>query len=539
LSSHRIAAVPPPPRPAGLAPMELVEGAGAIAERYPANLADESRASGRADALAFPLCEADVAEAVRRAAAAGMPVTAASGRTGIAAGCVPDGGMLISLERMTALAIEEGARGQGPGASPETARNPQPATRNQFTARCGPGLSLKDLGAALARHAPPLFLPPNPTETTAQVGGAVAANASGARSYRWGALRRYVAALRVVLSSGDVLALRRGQCLAGPGGFEIILPGGRTLGVPVPGYRMPAVKNAAGYYAAPGMDLVDLFVGSEGTLGIVTEATLAVEPEPESTVAIQGFFPDEPRALEFVRAVRGAGLQVQAIEYFDGGSLQLLAEKRAGDGPGSEVPETPAGAGAAVLVEVSGDAAGTEAALEELCGLLAAHGADPEVAWAGLDERERARLAAFRHALPEAVNSLIGRTRAAHPGLTKVGTDMAVPAESLGVLLAAYREKLGGAGLRHVIFGHIGDSHLHANVLPRDMAEYERAKALYLELAALAVRLGGTISAEHGVGKLKKKLLALMYGPEGIAGMRRARLALDPQGLFGRGTMFD
>jgi FAD/FMN-containing dehydrogenase len=106
-------------------------------------------------------------------------------------------------------------------------------------------------------------------------------------------------------------------------------------------------------------------------------------------------------------------------------------------------------------------------------------------------------------------------------------------------LLAAYREKLGGAGLRYVIFGHIGDSHLHANVLPRDMKEYETAKALYLELAALAVRLGGTISAEHGVGKLKKKLLALMYGPEGIEAMRRVRRALDPNGLLGRGTMFE
>jgi D-lactate dehydrogenase (cytochrome) len=402
-------------------------------------------------------------------------------------------------------------------------------------------VTLARLAEELGRHAPPLYLPPNPTETTAQVGGSVAANASGGRSYRWGPIRRYVAALRVALASGDVLALRRGECLAGPEGFEVELSGGAVLRVPVPSYRMPAVKSAAGYHAAPGMDLVDLFVGSEGTLGVITEATLAVEPAPDSIISILGFFPDEARALAFVRAVRGAEAPagVQAIEYFDGGSLQLLAEKRAGDGAESEVPETPAGAGAAVLVEVAGSEAETEAALERLAELLEAHGADSGQAWAGLEARERQRLAAFRHALPEAVNSLIGRTKLQHPGLTKVGTDMAVPPEALGEMLAAYRRALDGAGLRYVLFGHIGDDHLHANVLPRDMAEYRRARALYLELARLAVRLGGTVSAEHGIGKLKKQFLELMYGPEGIEQMRRVKRALDPQCLLGRGTMFD
>jgi D-lactate dehydrogenase (cytochrome) len=306
------------------------------------------------------------------------------------------------------------------------------------------------------------------------------------------------------------------------------------------------------------MDLVDLLVGSEGTLGVITEATLALERAPESLVSIQGFFPDEENALAFVAAIRNADpvgslssrtpnpeprtqplRGVQAIEYFDGGSLRLLAEKRAEDGPKSEVPETPALAGAAVLVEVAGNEADTEAALETLAGLIEEFGGDPERAWAGIEARERAKLAAFRHALPEAVNAIIGRTRQEHPGLTKVGTDMAVPAGALDEMIAAYRRLLGGAELRYVIFGHIGDGHLHANVLPRDLDEYRKARALYLELAALAIRLGGTVSAEHGIGKLKKPFLELMYGPAGIEEMRRVKRALDPQCLLGRGTMFD
>lgn len=410
----------------------------------------------------------------------------------------------------------------------------------RFAARCGPGLALDRLAAELARRAPPLFLPPNPTEGSARIGGAVAANASGSRSYRWGAIRRWVRGLRVVLACGEVLALERGQCLAGPDGFVVELAGGGELCVPLPGCAMPAVKSAAGYWSEPGMDLVDLFVGSEGTLGVITEATLMLEPLPESLASLLAFFPDEPHALGFVRQVGNeSGVGVQAIEYFDGASLELLAAKRAGDGPGSTVPVTPAGAGAAVLVEVVGSGAETESACECLAGLVEACGGDPELAWAGLDARERERLAAFRHALPEAVNSLIGRAQREHPGLTKVGTDMAVPPSRLEEMLAAYRRVLDAAGLHYVVFGHIGDGHLHVNVLPRDISEHRRARELYLALARLAVDLGGTVSAEHGIGKLKRQFLELMYGPGGIAAMRRTKRALDPQWRLGPGTLFE
>jgi D-lactate dehydrogenase (cytochrome) len=502
--------------------METVAADG-IAARFAGHVADESRLAGRAELLAFPLCEADVCEVLDL----GRRVTVSGGRTGIVGGAVPAGGVALSTERMDALSVEDdGAGGR--------------------VARCGPGVSLERLSAELAAHPAKLFFPPNPTETTALVGGSVAANASGARSFKWGATRRYVRGLRVVLACGQVLDLRRGDCAAGPDGFRVELSGGETLAVPLPRLEMPAVKSAAGYYSAPGMDLVDLFVGSEGTLGIITEAKLAVEPAPESTLSLLGFFPAEEPALDFVRALRGevaseaqppAGLQ--AIEYFDGGSLDLLRQKRAEDGAESEIPELPAGARAAVLAEVGCAASEEDDALESLAVLLEEHGADSEEAWAGLEERERARLAAFRHALPEAVNSLIGRAQRENPGLTKVGTDMAVPAAALGEMMTAYRAALGGAGLRHVIFGHVGENHLHANVLPANMDEYARAKEIYLELARTAVGLGGTVSAEHGIGKLKRAFLELMYGAEGVEEMRRVKRALDPDGRLGPGTLFE
>jgi D-lactate dehydrogenase (cytochrome) len=504
--------------------MEVVEGAG-IAERFAGHLADESRMTGSAAALAFPLCEADVCELVRRA----EPLTVSSGRTGIVGGAVPQGGLAVSTERMDSLEVAAADDGDG-----------------VRTARCGPGVTLERLAEELAAYPEGLFFPPNPTETTAQVGGAVAANASGGRTYRWGAVRRYVRGLRVVLACGQVLDLARGACLAGEAGFEIELADGAVLAVPVPELEMPRVKSAAGYFAAPGMDLVDLFVGSEGTLGVITEATLALEKLPESVLALQGFFPSEERALDFVRALRGESASetaapegVQAVEYFDGRSLDLLREKRAEDDGESEIPELPPTARASVLVEWAGAGDDEDPALESLAMLLEESGADSEEAWAGTEERERRKLAAFRHALPEAVNSLIGRAQREHPGLTKVGTDMAVPAEALGAMIETYHRELDSAGLRYVIFGHVGENHLHVNVLPANLDEYARAKELYLRLARRAVELGGTVSAEHGIGKLKREFLEVMWGAGGVAEMRAVKRALDPDGLLGPGTLFE
>jgi D-lactate dehydrogenase (cytochrome) len=522
MPENRVRTVKAAPRPEGLHSMQVLDEAG-IAERFAGHLSDESRLQGRAAALAFPRCEADVCEILLR----GQPVTASSGRTGIVGGAVPRGGIALSVQRMDALNVEQGADGG-------------------WVARCGPGVSLEVLAAELAKHPQRLFFPPNPTETTAQVGGAVAANASGGRTYKWGATRQYVRALRVVLSCGEVLALRRGECLANADGFEVELTDGSVLKVPVPRIDMPAIKSAAGYYARPGMDLVDLFVGSEGTLGIITEATLGLEKLPESTISVMGFFPQEEKALDFVRALRGeveteAPLPegVQAIEYFDSRSLDLLRQTRAAEGANTEIPEIPADIRAGVFVELVGPVADEGRRLESTAKLLEEFDSDPEADWAGLEKRERAKLAAFRHALPEAVNSLIGRAQQEHPGLTKVGTDMAVPSRALGEMVAAYHRALGEAGLRYVIFGHVGESHLHVNVLPTNMAEYARAKQVYLELARNAVALGGTVSAEHGIGKLKKPFLEVMYGPEGVEEMRGTKRALDPRGLLGPGTLFD
>jgi D-lactate dehydrogenase (cytochrome) len=144
----------------------------------------------------------------------------------------------------------------------------------------------------------------------------------------------------------------------------------------------------------------------------------------------------------------------------------------------------------------------------------------------------------FRHAVPEQVNALIAERKRQHPGLTKLGTDLSVPDGRLKDVMALYRRDLQAAGLEHVIFGHIGNNHVHVNILPRDMRDYAAGKDLYRQWAQQVVAWGGSVSAEHGIGRLKKDLLAVMYGPEGIAAMRRLKALFDPANRLNPGRLF-
>jgi D-lactate dehydrogenase (cytochrome) len=161
-----------------------------------------------------------------------------------------------------------------------------------------------------------------------------------------------------------------------------------------------------------------------------------------------------------------------------------------------------------------------------------------ERTWGGMEEAELMRLKALRHGVAEEVNSVIARAKARHPEIHKVGTDAAVPPAALTEMLAFCRSMMDASGLRYIIFGHVGDSHLHVNVLPGDPDELSRGKKLATAIAAKAVELGGTVSAEHGIGKLKHEFLRLMYGEGGLREMAVVKLALDPKAVLNRGVMF-
>jgi D-lactate dehydrogenase (cytochrome) len=174
-----------------------------------------------------------------------------------------------------------------------------------------------------------------------------------------------------------------------------------------------------------------------------------------------------------------------------------------------------------------------------LIDAVAACGGNPDASWTATEGNAWLQLKAFRHAAPERVNVRIAERQRSHPGLTKLGTDLSVPDGRLRDVLAMYRRELAEARLESVVFGHIGNNHLHVNILPRDMEEYARGQALVRGWARQAVAWGGSVAAEHGIGKLKTGLLELMYGPAGIAQMRAVRRVFDPDGRLNPGNLFD
>jgi FAD/FMN-containing dehydrogenase len=376
-------------------------------------------------------------------------------------------------------------------------------------ARAGAGVTLQEIQSAAS--AGKQFYAPDPTEMSASIGGTLATNASGSRSFRYGDSRRHALALRVVLADGSVHQWRRGDRVDFP-----VDP------LPIPN----TTKHTAGYFLRPDMDWIDLFIGSEGTLGIIAGAELQLLPVPRDLLTGVVFFANDDSALDAVEAWRGVeGLRM--LEYIDGAALELLRTR---------FPETPADAGAAILIEQEvKSAAELSDETDVWLDRLEAAQALIEESWFAANAADRERFRKFRHAVPEMVNDIVRKN-----GCLKMGSDFAVPIARNREMLAYYRERLRAEFPgQYVIFGHIGDAHVHANILPRSEPEAIRAKALMVELARKAVELGGTVSAEHGLGKHKRHLLEIQYTPEEIDRMRAVKRRLDPQNLLGRGNLFD
>ena len=470
-------------------------------------LRDESRMEGRAERIGFPTTTAEVCEALAIARQNGWPVTVQGGRTGITGGCVPEGGLILNLSRMNRIGPVEG---------------------HYMTVQ--PGAALDGIRRAVtAGSGNALFFPPDPTETTATIGGMVSTNASGARSFRYGPVRRWIHAIEVVLPNGEAVGLERGVQRADGRDFQVGHVTGRLPELPHL-RRCGSAKHAAGYVIRPDMDLVDLFIGAEGTLGVVTSITLALRPRPEMQCGLTAFFASEGQALVFVRSLREAmDAAPTAIEFFDDRSLELLRRMKSSHPAFAGLPELRSTYHTAIYFEY--DRAVPDAAAEAVERQAVA-------CWLAEGEDEIGKMKNFRHALPEAVNLLIAERRRTLPTLTKLGTDLAAPDDRLEAMMEMYRSGLTEAGVDYVIFGHIGNNHVHVNVLPRSLEEAERAKALHREWARQMTAWGGSVAAEHGIGKSKRELLELMAGADGIEQMRQLKARFDPAGLLNPGNLF-
>jgi D-lactate dehydrogenase (cytochrome) len=270
------------------------------------------------------------------------------------------------------------------------------------------------------------------------------------------------------------------------------------------------------------MDAVDLFIGSEGTLGVICEIEARLLPKPEGLLSGVVFFANEADVLALVVEVR-TRVDARALEFFDRESLNFLRQK---------YPEIPSEAVGAIFFEQETTAATEDSVQNDWLALLDQHHAFPD-SWFASNEQDQARLREFRHQLPVLMNEWFARYNQ-----RKVSTDMAVSDDAFPGLFRLYKETLQASGLRYTIFGHIGDNHVHVNILPRNESEASHARDLYVQFLKHAASVGGTLSAEHGVGKLKREYLRYFYTDTQLREMAALKKAFDPNGILGRGNIF-
>jgi D-lactate dehydrogenase (cytochrome) len=450
---------------------------------------------GHADRVVIPESIDEVSQILASANEDRVPVTVSGAGTGTVGGRVAYGGIVLATDKLNHI-----------------------KTIANDSAVVEAGVILADLQRAVDQQG--LLYPPDPTERGCFIGGNVATNASGARTFKYGPTRNYIRRLKIVLASGEVVDLRRGKVYADANRKLRI---GKSIELTLPDYRMPATrKNASGYFIAPEMDAIDLFIGSEGTLGVICEIEVKLLPKPEGLLSGVVFFSNEADVLALVAGARKRA-DARAIEFFDNESLNFLREK---------YPNIPPQAVGAIFFEQETTEATEETVFNEWMELLDEHHALSD-SWFATNEQDQAKLREFRHQLPVLMNEWF-----AHYKQRKVSTDMSVPDDAFPGLFRLYKDTLRTSGLRYTIFGHIGDNHVHVNILPRDDAEGAHARDLYLQFLKYAASVGGTLSAEHGVGKLKRDYLRLFYTDDQLRAMATIKKALDPNGILGRGIIF-
>lgn len=477
-------------------------------------LTDASYVHGNCDAVFIPETYEEISEIFKRANETNTPVSIFGGGTGTAAACVPESGIILSTERLNKiLNIDESSK--------------------IATVQCG--VLLKELLDAARERG--LFYAPNPTETSSTLGGNMAANSSGARTFKYGSTRNYVEYIKVILPDGDSVNLERDKQKAVGTKAELITNSGKKYDFSFEAVKMPNCKNASGYYLQKDMDLMDLFIGCEGTLGLIAEAKFRLIDLPQNVVGGMAFFEDYDSMLKFVIDVRErsraafnknineiSGIAFRIIEFFDSFSLGILKENS------GAIPEQ---AACAIWFEQEFAPEHESAILENIYLTISNYTPLADNTIIAQSDSEHRELTEMRHSIPVVTDEMIARS-----GYRKIATDTAVPDEHFPEYFNFLISKLNGSGLENNVFGHIGNSHLHANIFPKSDAERDAALALYDELVHKAFELGGTVSAEHGVGKIKKKYLGEMYGNQAIADMLAIKKLFDPNLILSRGNVF-
>ncbi|MBN2231439.1 MAG: FAD-binding oxidoreductase [Deltaproteobacteria bacterium] len=472
---------------------------------------DSSNLPGHAEGLCRPVNERECAVIMRACHAAGVCLTISGGRSNLTGSATAEGGVVLSLAKMTAPAVM--------------------VDEERKLVRAPVGIVLEEMrGQVLELSGKRLYYPVDPTSRgDAWIGGTIACNASGFTPGEIGATREWVEAIDFLLPDGRRISAGRGDYVSRAGVFAL-RQDDKTLTLPVPTYPRPAIKNASGpFSAADGvMDFIDLVVGSEGIFGLVTACTLRLAERPADYLDLFFSLPAEANALAF-RDYLGARLdgdfgRLAALEYFGvncrrymdhetrlfHGSNQvgLYIQVPVRDTPKDEMAENWFN----LLVE---------------CGC----GIDPEAVLLLDTEAMQRTFMEARHSMPANALEVVQRH-----GTWTIMTDTVVPPPTFPEFLADVHETIAATGIDYLSFGHFGDCHLHFTLLP-EKEHLEQALKIYDRIIATSAGLGGVYSGEHGTGKRKRNDFVRCFDAGAIAQLKRCKAAIDPEFLLNRGNV--
>ncbi len=437
---------------------------------------------GFAEKVFIPQDEKEVFDVIDYAVKNKLPLTISAAGTGTVAGRIPKEGIVISTEKLNKIIDID--------------------TKNK-TAVLQSGVVVYNFLNEIKKFS--LFYPPFPTEKGAFIGGNVATNASGEYSFRFGPTRKYVKRIKMILTTGEILEVKRGEVFEKDG----ILDYGKFK-INLPSYRTPEVKCSAGYYVKDGMDAIDLLIGSEGTLGVITEVEVFLIDElPERFIMLMFF--DEEKETEIPKIVselktRKENLSIYCLEFFDKNSLIFIKDEY------DFIPKDTI----ALYIESEKEK------IDNWLEVIEKFGCKETVL--SNSKKEYELLSNLRYKLPETINSYFKKINS-----IKVSVDAAVPEGKLNELFNFYKNIMfENQNINMVIFGHIGENHLHFNMFPKNNEEKIVCEKIYIDCIKKAVSLGGTGFAEHGIGKLKNKYLEVMYKKEAILEMAKIKKSFDP-----------
>lgn len=444
---------------------------------------DSSNYPGYADALVRPKSVSDVIEIVKEASSKKISLTTIGNRSSLTGSAAALGGWILDTSQMTKI-FE--------------------INQKEKFAIAEPGMMLSEFKKIILENN--VFYAPDPTsEKECFFGGSVATNASGSRTFKYGSTRKYVKALEIVLASGEVLNIRRPEI----------------------------EKNTFGYL--PFQNMVDIFTGSEGTLGVITKIEVELLEKPENFFGGMAFFKTLSECLDFVINIRRELLQQhptitpRAVELFDLHGINIIR-------PDStfKIPED---AQAAIFFEQEYKTEEFESILNNWLSFLEANKSMIDGTIIADKPKQQEELRILRHKVPSHLFEEGGKH--VKEGGGKVSTDWSVPINKIHEIIS-YAERLAKEAKINnpVIYGHIGNGHPHYNFIAKDSSEKKQILDIVHKTCQKVVALGGTIAAEHGIGKIKKDFVKYQYPKQIIDSMKALKYSLDPDGIMAPGNMF-